>query len=159
MPVPLDGLGNVVGTEGPTEKRTVTAGTGLPDASSTVAVTQCWVPTGLTAVSGVSVSLAGVCRGVKASFVVRRVLLPPSPPTAKTTPLTTPTPTQHRGVGIEATVVHVSVGGSYASTVLTTLVAFAPPTAYKMPFTTAAPTYARAVDIGAFVVQVFVAGS
>jgi hypothetical protein len=83
VPLPLEGLGNVVGTEGPTEKRTVTPGTGLPDASFTVAVTQCCVPTGLAAVSGVSVSVAGGCRGVKASFAALAIVwLLTVPPTA-----------------------------------------------------------------------------
>ena len=49
--------------DGVTEKRTVTPGTGLPKASLTVAVTQCLVSTGLVAVFGLSVRLAG-CPGV-----------------------------------------------------------------------------------------------
>ena len=42
-----------------TVKRTVTPEAGLPKASLTVAVTQCWVPTTLLAVAGLSTSVAG----------------------------------------------------------------------------------------------------
>jgi hypothetical protein len=46
-------------TDPVTVKRTVTSGTGRPIASVTVAVTQCCVPTGLVALGGLSVRLAG----------------------------------------------------------------------------------------------------
>src|SRR5207249_7812784 len=59
VPLPLDGLGNVVGTEGPTEKRTVTPDTGLPKRSVTVAVTQWFAPTVFVASGGVKMSFAG----------------------------------------------------------------------------------------------------
>jgi len=49
----------VVVTEPVTVKRTVTSGVGFPEASSTVAVTQCCVPTWFVAAAGVRLSVAG----------------------------------------------------------------------------------------------------
>src|SRR5439155_12108469 len=55
---PLDGVEKVACAP-TTLKTTVTPGVGLPEASLTVAVTQCWVPTVLMAAAGLRVSDAG----------------------------------------------------------------------------------------------------
>src|SRR5258707_186883 len=76
-------------------------------------------------------------------------------------PFTTPTPNPQRAVVIGAPVVHVSVAGSYTSTVAAgfQLAASMPPTAYSLPFTLPAARPTRAAGRGALVVHAPPAGS
>src|SRR6266566_1893314 len=76
-------------------------------------------------------------------------------------PLTTASPANgRRAVGIDVFVPHVSVAGSYASTVAKVLPgASLPPTAYRTPLIAATLAHCRAVGIDVFVPHVSVAGS
>src|SRR6266550_4274501 len=79
---------------------------------------------------------------------------------AYSTPFTPGVTKAYRAVGIGVFDVHVSVAGSYASTVGTMRLLYAtPPTAYSVPFTTPTASRYRAVGMDAFVVHVSVAGS
>src|SRR6266576_1444025 len=79
---------------------------------------------------------------------------------AYSTPFTPGVTKAYRAVGIGVFDVHVSVAGSYASTVDTMRFPDArPPTAYRVPFTTPRARSKRSVGMDAFVVHVSVAGS